>query len=247
MKFGRFVALSRAGQGGMAEVWKCWDPKLGRVVAVKILTRGTVQQFVDEARMAARLDHPNIVKVYELGWHRSAPFMVMKFIEGEPLHRRALTPQGAIDLMAKVCDAIDYAHSQGVLHRDLKPANILFDGEPRVIDFGLSSDPRFAGTVGYCDGRSADARGDIFALGSTLRALIPDPDRRTASVIRRATDPNPNRRYSRASHMARDLRRRSLPWKAAAVACLAWFLIPQSERLPADMISVPMRVDSGRE
>lgn len=214
----------------MGDVWKCWDPALQRIVAVKIMTRGVTQQFLREAQLAARLNHPHIVNVYELGWHASSPYLVMKYIDGAPMSRRAVTPAGAIEIMSRVCDAVDFAHRQGVLHGDLKPANILFDGEPRITDFGLSR---------VIEDR-ADVRGDLFALGETLRALIPEPNRHASRVIRRAT----HRGYSRAADMAEDLRSRPRAWAGAAAACLAWLLLPPADPEPVRISGPIVQVES---
>jgi eukaryotic-like serine/threonine-protein kinase len=149
---GRYQVLGRVGSGGMGAVYRARDPELDRVVAVKVprfqgpaeareLAR---QRFLREARAAARVRHPNICPLYDVGEHEGAPYAVMAFIDGpslaEALRQGPMEPARAVRLARKVALALEAVHAEGVIHRDLKPANVLLDraGEPLLTDFGLA-------------------------------------------------------------------------------------------------------------
>ncbi len=150
MQVGRFRLLHRLGIGGMGAVYEAEDGALNRMVALKMLrgfhfsTADEMSRFQREAQAAARLDHPHIVPVYEIGEVEGCPFLSMKIIRGGTLAQRLqagdLTAEAAATIMAKVAAAVGYAHEKGVLHRDLKPSNILLDeaGEPWLTDFGMA-------------------------------------------------------------------------------------------------------------
>lgn len=201
-----FEIIEEIGRGGMGVVYKARQPSLDRIVAIKMILRGTfasaadVARFRSEAESAARLSHPNIVPVYEVGEVDGQPFFSMKFVEGQTLAQMLtagpLDPITAAKILAPIARAIADAHQNGVLHRDLKPSNILVgeDGQPYVMDFGLAkrvgtdgSDVGSAltqsgaiiGTPGYmAPEQAAGQRGvvspatDVYSLGAVLYAML---------------------------------------------------------------------------
>ncbi len=142
----RFRADKVAGEGSFGIVSKCWDTVLQRDVAVKFPKDGNFRQdlFLREARAASRLQHENIVRIFDVGEHQGHAFIVSEFVEGPSLgawlNRKSRTVDEMLRMMIKIARSIDYAHKAGVIHRDLKPGNILVNhaDEPRVLDFGLS-------------------------------------------------------------------------------------------------------------
>jgi WD40 repeat protein len=199
-RLGRFELRDIAGEGTFGVVYRAIDGELGREVAVKILRRsftkavGGTRRFVREARSAARLRHPGIVAVHELGQSGGVCYLVSEFIPGQTLEERlraaAFPPREAAGLLIHIARAIDHAHREGVVHRDLKPSNILLDeqGRPHVADFGLAKELAaetltcegdLLGTPAYmapetASGRAAraDARADIYSLGVILYELL---------------------------------------------------------------------------
>jgi len=149
-RFGNYELLEEVGHGGMGVVYRARDLTLNREVALKLMLAGQfagereVKRFRSEAQAAARLDHPNIVPLYEFGALESRPFLSMRFVDGrdlsDQLDGQPMDSRRIAQLMSALARAIHYAHQRGVLHRDLKPANVLMDsaGQPHVTDFGLA-------------------------------------------------------------------------------------------------------------
>ncbi len=191
---GRFQLLRQLGRGAQASVWLAHDPRLQREVALKLLDRNaeadTVSRWMREAHAVSRLNHPNIVPVFEADDVQGQPCLVFEFVDGGTLadHVRehgALGPHKAVELMDGVLDALAAAHRQGIVHRDLKPTNVLMgrDGRPRVMDFGIAAwvsgeaDGLIVGTPGYLSpeaarGEAPSPRMDVFAAGVMLAELI---------------------------------------------------------------------------
>jgi serine/threonine protein kinase len=199
-QLGSYELLRRLGEGGMAQVYLARDVRLGREVAIKVLDQrlaerpGFRERFLREARVAAALDHPNIVQLYDFGESEQLLYLVMPYVSGGSLQdilHRAPFPAGEVATYgSQMADALDYAHQRNVVHRDVKPANMLLHADGRVLlsDFGLAkivnptsrpAAPRGhpdAGTPEYMapeqiEGRSDD-RSDIYALGVVLYLLM---------------------------------------------------------------------------
>lgn len=195
--FGDYELLELIGQGGMGVVYRARQACLDREVAVKLLSAGPwassefVERFQHEAQAAARMQHPNIVAIYETGVHEDLNFFSMRLVHGGSLahllaKRGKLAPVEAARLLRTVAEAVDYAHRMDVLHLDLKPGNVLIDenGEPQVADFGLArrfdevlalDNNEVSGTPSYMSPEQAQARTqqlspatDIYGLGAIL-------------------------------------------------------------------------------
>ncbi len=149
---GRYHILEQLGEGGMAMVFKAYDTRLEREVALKVIRRGAfapelleevLKRFEREAKSLARMSHPSIVKVHDFGEHEGAPYLVLEYLPGGTLKRllgKPLPWQEAVRLLLPVARGLAYAHQRGILHRDIKPANILIteNGEPMLSDFGIA-------------------------------------------------------------------------------------------------------------
>src|ERR1700687_4536298 len=141
---------SRLGQGGMGAVYLADDTRLGRRVALKVLPPGVaadperMHRFVQEAKLASALTHPNVAYIHEIGQEKALWFLAMEYVEGEPLSVQILEgPLKVPDILRigiQVADALDDAHSKGIVHRDIKPANLMLTprGHVKVLDFGLA-------------------------------------------------------------------------------------------------------------
>ena len=207
-RVGRFEIRSLLGRGGMGAVYRAWDSNLDRHVAIKILPPQLVadpervRRFVQEAKSASALNHPNVISIYDIGQDDSVHYIAMELVEGATLREHmagtALELKRAIAIGEEIAGAIGAAHEAGVIHRDLKPENILVAsaGYVKVLDFGLaklrreesipgdastqfkSTEPgKILGTVGYmspeqAEGKPVDHRSDIFSLGCILYEMV---------------------------------------------------------------------------
>lgn len=223
-RLGDYELLEPIASGGMGVVWRARQISLKRVIALKVVSGGwlvdpeKVERFHAEAAAAARLDHPNIVPIYEVGELDGQHFYSMKLIEGGALsttkQRAPLPPATAARLVAKTARAVHYAHQRGILHRDLKPGNILVDagGEPHLTDFGLAkvleSDTTLTrtqavlGTPSYMAPEQAGGQAhqattavDVYGLGAVLYDLLtgqpPFQGASAVEVIRRVVEQEP--------------------------------------------------------
>jgi tetratricopeptide (TPR) repeat protein len=252
----RYTLTKEIGRGGMGEVYKAYDEQLRRFVAIKFLLGGDAEdvgRFRNEAFIAAKLSHPNIAQVYEVGEHKGRPFIVMQFVDGETLARKKLDLREALQVVKTVAEAIEQAHRHNIIHRDLKPGNLMMEADGRVfvMDFGLAKHTKSSilttqgtilGTPAYmapeqARGEAATPLSDVYALGATLYDLLagrppfvgrapldvikqiessdPAPLRRlqpaipeeVETIVLRAMEKEPSRRYGSAAELAADLGR----------------------------------------
>lgn len=260
----RYEDIRFLGEGGMGTVYRAKDPRLGRVVAVKLLKSDNAdswQRFVAEARAQASIQHDNVCHIYDAGEFDGEPFIAMQYIEGEPLSKlkEKLTIEQSLRIMQKVSLAVHEAHRLGIIHRDIKPGNILCeklpDGtvKPYIMDFGLAREVEgkgqtqtgaVIGTPAYMppeqakgDVRSMDRRSDVYSLGATLYDVIanrppfvsenswsllmavayedppalgkvkPGVPLDLETIVTKAIEREPTRRYDSAKAFAEDLQR----------------------------------------
>ena len=198
-KFGRYEIKDELGRGGMATVYRAYDPRFEREVALKVLPREMLHdpqfriRFEREAKTVAALEHPAIVPVYDVGEEDGQPYFVMRFMTGGSLQDRIARGPLSLAETAKIFErlapAMDDSHAKGIIHRDLKPGNILFDrtGEPYISDFGIAKITQaqggtvtggaIIGTPAYmspeqAQGETVDGRSDIYALGVILFEML---------------------------------------------------------------------------
>ena len=134
-KLGPYEILSPIGSGGMGEVWKARDTRLGRIVAIKKVKEQHSERFKQEARSIAALNHPNICQLHDVG----PDYLVLEYVEGKPLSG-PLPEKEAVRLAIQIATALEAAHKKGIIHRDLKPGNIMVtdEGSVKLLDFGLA-------------------------------------------------------------------------------------------------------------
>ncbi|UCG61321.1 MAG: serine/threonine protein kinase, partial [Candidatus Zixiibacteriota bacterium] len=225
-----YKIINKIGAGGMGEVYLAQDTQLDRQVALKFLPphlcadEDCRKRFKREAQAAAKLDHPNIISVYEVSEYQGRPYFAMAHVEGRSLKEvaagRDMTIEQILELAIQICQGLHAAHENGVTHRDIKPSNILIDshGRARIVDFGLASvrdadqltkTGSTMGTIGYMSpeqvqGKEVDHRSDLFSLGVVLYELITkqNPFRRDseAATMKAVSDdhPEPLARYKSA-------------------------------------------------
>ncbi|HET7931540.1 MAG TPA: protein kinase [Rhodanobacteraceae bacterium] len=225
---GRYQLVKEIGRGAMGVVYLGRDPKIGRTVAIKTMSLadefdGRVleeisQRFYREAETAGRLNHPNIVTIYDVGDDQGLAYIAMDFLSGEPLENYAapgkLLPLAeALSIVVKVADALAYAHTQNVVHRDIKPANLMYEresGRLKITDFGIAAltdvsktrTGTILGSPSYMSpeqiaGRRVDGRSDLYSLGVTfyqlLRGEVPfEATSLTGLMYKIANEPHPD-------------------------------------------------------
>lgn len=197
---GKYRDLVQIGQGAMGRVYRAYDPVLDRRVAIKTVLPGAaifhetamLRRFQREARIAAGLNHPNIVTVFDFGQEAGVFYLVMEYLEGHDLGellraRKVRSLESKLEVMEQVCEGVGFAHQKGMVHRDLKPSNVhVSDGRAKILDFGLArwaEGPKttlgVAGTPQYMSpeqvrGESVDARSDVFSLGAMFYEMLGD-------------------------------------------------------------------------
>ncbi len=197
-KLGKYDVLDVIGRGGMSVIYKAVDPGIGRVVAIKMMTGAflenpeLLQRFYREARSAGKLQHPNIVTIYDLGEQDGNPYLVMEFLEGQSLENvirthRPISLEEKLDIVVQVCEGVGYAHERQIIHRDIKPANVMFlqDRSVKIVDFGIARvgndgmtrPGQIMGSIHHISPEqinvgSVDARSDIFSIGVLLYQLL---------------------------------------------------------------------------
>ncbi len=196
-RFGRYELLESIGQGTLGVLYRARDTVLGREVAVKVMAAGFLgdarahSRFFHEAKAAARLQHVNIVTVFEFGEENDTPFIVMEFLRGfslaERLRQKTTMPlREKVDIAIQLCAGLEGAHKQGVVHRDVKPANVwlCLNGAVKLLDFGIATAASSNATVadvfaspGYMspeqiEGREVDTRTDIFSAGAVVYEML---------------------------------------------------------------------------
>ena len=222
-RIGKFEIIHSLGAGAMGEVFLARDTIIGREVALKIIhaaataTPESTERFLREAQAAGRLNHPNLVTIHEFGEDKGVLFMAMEYVAGEDLatalKEHGLKPQEALELMAQVCDGLNYAHTRGVLHRDIKPSNIRITRvsgrtAAKILDFGiarlagsdLTGTGAILGTFGYMapeyiQSGKPDARADVFAVGvilyEALSGFRPFDGDTAATILHRILNEDP--------------------------------------------------------
>src|ERR1051325_8245561 len=252
-RLGPYKVESKLGEGGMGEVFRGLDTRLGRAVAIKITREQFSARFEREAHAISSLNHPHICTLYDVGPN----YLVMELVEGETIAARlksgSLPLKTAILFASQTAAALAEAHAKGIIHRDLKPGNIMIaKSGVKVLDFGLAksgadetvtSSHMVLGTPAYMapeqrEGKPADARSDIYSFGCVLYEMLTGgrvtaqrrriPSRRLAKIVNRCLEEDPARRWQSACELERELGKAAAgtsPWKtvAAAISIVAVF------------------------
>jgi serine/threonine-protein kinase len=272
---GRYKIVSEIGQGAMGVVYKAVDPIIDRTVAIKTINLNLSRQeleeyeqrFQQEIKAAGRLNHPNIVTIYDVGKTESVAYMAMEFLEGNELKDMIAsgnlpTPDQVVDIIAQVADGLWFAHQQDIVHRDVKPSNIMVmkGGIAKITDFGIARLPNSAvktmtglilGSPRYMSpeqviGKTIDARSDIFSLGvvlyEALTGVAPfDGDNVNAIMYATVnTSPPPSSSHNRAIPPMLDL------IIAKAMAKLLEDRYQSIKELSDDLREVKRQMDSAR-
>jgi serine/threonine protein kinase len=261
---GEYRIVDFLGAGGMGEVYRAMHSKIGRIAAVKVLTQATqssgfVERFFNEARIQASLQHPNVATLYDFCEVAGQPCIIMEYVDGQTISERlaaygaALPLSETVYVFEKVCEAIEYIHSHGVIHRDIKSNNIKISsqGQVKLLDFGIAKGQTsqqltqvgsVIGTLQYLApelirGGTADASGDVWALGVLLYEMVtgrmpfdadtvgdlcdrigrvdyapaaqlnPGVPREVSAIITRCLKKNPLERYRSAGELLLDARK----------------------------------------
>ncbi len=245
---GRYRIIGLLGQGGMGEVYRAYDLILNQGVALKflgqtVMSEAMLARFRNEVRIARQVSHPNVCRVYDIGFIEGSHFLSMEYLDGEDLssliRRIGRLPQDkAIEFARRICAGLAAAHERGVLHRDLKPANIMIDsrGQVRITDFGLAvlaQEVQFgdirSGTPAYMspeqkEGREVTVRSDLYSLGATLYEMF---------TGKRRTDAQ-----SQPSEIVKDL-------DPAVERVILRCLEEEPKRRPSSALSVAMALPGG--
>jgi serine/threonine protein kinase/Tfp pilus assembly protein PilF len=249
---GPYRIESKLGEGGMGEVFRAVDTRLGRAVAIKVTHEQFGARFEREARAISSLNHPHICTLHDVGPN----YFVMELVEGETIAARLksgpLPVKTALRYASQIMAALVEAHGKGIVHRDLKPANIMIaKSGVKVLDFGLAKSNQdetvtasrmVMGTPAYMapeqrEGKPADARSDIYSFGCVLHEMLTGvrpaslrkrmPSRRLERIVSRCLEEDPGRRWQSAALLERELARVTAtnPWRwvSAAAAALALF------------------------
>ncbi len=234
-KIGRYEVIERVGRGGMGAVYLGRDTVLEREVAIKVMSADFAAddtsrpRFYREARAAAKLQHRNIVTIFEFGEEDDTPFIVMEFLRGQDLSKRMraeppLTLEQKVEIIAELCTGLHFAHEQGVIHRDVKPANIWLvpDGSVKLLDFGIAKfssstmtrQGAVLGSISYMSpeqvsGLDVDGRADVFSAGVVLFELLtgkkPFAGESPTAVLARIMDDEPARAADLPAEIPRPL------------------------------------------